>query len=329
MPGSKPPLPTELQLFVLRALLQSGCLTVQEVTDSLPAELLARDSNVEQAILELCDAGMVLRHGSAHPARYSAAFEEPVQAAMLLAFSNLRVEPPDSAPETDRRVIQYELPVPPEIVASVMSQSQFLANLASLPPDEVVDHLRLRYRFDNLPHLARVAKAILKLPLSGLSFDGTRYWLTFNRDDVPVSLAGDSQIPQSLYKAFPIQAVPGLEEFLIVFGGMADGYLPASSYFLSPSQAVCIAADDPQYDWGNLGDWSGSLLFYQGASGDQIVIHPDGRPGTWFHDVGWESPDEVAFQPLGMSFPNLIDHFATYIALPADSPKRKKSPFYY
>jgi hypothetical protein len=75
--------------------------------------------------------------------------------------------------------------------------------------------------------------------------------------------------------------------------------------------------------------WEGSLALYHGASGDRIVLHPDGYAGKWLHEIGWESDRENPFVKLDFSFPELIIHFSDYLALPLESQERQASPFCY
>jgi hypothetical protein len=250
---------------------------------------------------------------------------------MLLVLHNVNAAPPSQVEAaSDSNIIEYPFPIPAEIAAKVAEQSRFLADLAVHSADEILSRLRVRYRFPSYPHLTHLAAAILKQPPSCLSFDGDQYWLTFENADHPIHIKGVSAIPLPLYDKFQIQSVPSLEEFLQYFGGLSNGWrLPPCNHFLLPADTVCVSKDDIQRDWGTIGDWTGSLLLYQGASGDEIVIHSDGTPGAWFHDVAWESLDEVAFQPIDMTFPELIDHFAECLALPLDSEKWKESPFFY
>ena len=323
-------MPTDFQMFVLKVLLQSGPCTLQEVHDKLLNQVSASHAIVEEALIAMLKAGMIKADETTEPVKFETVYDEATKSVLLLRLTNFKLRSPEEIAAASSSVTEYQFPVQPEVAAKVAEQSRFLADLVSLPSAEIISRLRVRYRFTSFPHLTRLANAILKQPPSCLSFDGEQYWLTFNKSGHLVHLKGVSQIPFALYDRFQIQSVPGLEEFLQYFGGMSNGFeLPACNYFLSPSESVCVSSDDLHYDWGNIGDWEGSLLFYQGATGDQIVIHPNGSPGAWFHDVAWESLDEIAFQPVGMSFPKLIDHLATCIALPTNSPEWKKSPFYY
>src|SRR5262249_28999351 len=99
--------------------------------------------------------------------------------------------------------------------------------------------------------------------------------------------------------------------------------------FWRPSESVIVRADDPTNDWGMLGEWEGSVTFYHGASGDQILIHPGGDVGKWSHEIGWESSDQPSVERLGTSFHELIEHFPDYLSLPLMSPRRRDSPFCY
>ena len=226
-------------------------------------------------------------------------------------------------------VVQHDLPAPREVVEAMRERSSPLAALASCTRDVILAELRRELRFENLPHLAHLASAILELSLSCLSVHGDAYWLTFHRSGFPIHLPSRNEIPQSLSDAFPIRGVKGLEEFLRYFGGMVDGYLGAAAGgFWSPSEAFLVSADEPGSDWGTVGEWQGALSFYHGASGDQIVIHRDGRPGKWSHEVGWETPDENPFTKLPYSFTELIDHFSEYLSLPRKDPRKRDSPFY-
>jgi hypothetical protein len=226
-------------------------------------------------------------------------------------------------------VLQHDLPAPRDVVEAMKERSSPLAALASCTRDVILGELRQQLRFENLPHLARVANAILELPLSCLSVHGDAYWLTFNRSGFPISLPGRNEIPQWLDKAFPIGTVNGLEEFLRYFGGMVDGYLPPLGFFWFPSEAFLVSADDSSSDWGLVGEWQGALAFYHTGTGNQIVIHQDGCPGKWSREVGWTIPDENPFTKLPYSFPALIDHFAEQLLLPLEDPRRRDSPFYY
>jgi Fe2+ or Zn2+ uptake regulation protein len=317
-------------MVVLKLILQSGPSSVRELHRLLAKEMSTSYSTVVRTLATMVEAGMVTRDETTRPNRFVAAYDEPVKSQLLMILSNMNAPVDDGiAVALGHDVVEYELPAPRNIVAKVKRQSGFLADLVCLPPTEVVSRLRSEYRFEPFPHLTKLAKTILDLPLPCLSAHGDHFWLTFNRSDRPVSIAGRSHIPQSLYDKFPLQAVPGLEEFLRHFGGMATESLPPCSFFQRPSKCVCVSADDENLEWGVIGDWAGSLSFFQGATGDQIVIHPDGRPGAWFHDVAWEHSGEVAFQPIGMSFPKLIDYLAEYLVLPVTSSQRESSPFYY
>jgi hypothetical protein len=320
---------TDAQILILKVLLQSGPMTPQGLEEAAQEQLAIDQAALKFALVEMLDEGVIRADETKDPIQLETTFDEPTKSAMLLALSNVKLPLQDDT-EPQSSIVEYQFPVPPDIAVRVAEQSQFLADLVSLPSTEIISRLRVRYRFTNFPFLARLANAILNQPLSCLSFDGERFWLTFNHSIHPVHLRGVSPIPLALYDRFQIQSVPGLEEFLQYFGGMSNGWkLPSCNYFLTASDTVCVSPDDPQRDWGNIGEWEGSLLFYQGGTGDEIVIHPDGRPGAWFHDVAWESLDEFAFQPIEMSFPQLIEHLAACIELPANNPMWKESPFYY
>jgi hypothetical protein len=227
-------------------------------------------------------------------------------------------------------IIQYELPAPHDVVEAMNQRSSPLAALASCTPDVILGELRRQLRFENFRHLSNLANAILELPLSCLSAHGDAYWLTFHQSGFPIHLAGRNEIPQWLNGAFPVGTVKGLEEFLRYFGGMVHGYLGAAAGgFWSPSEAFLVSANEPNSDWGKVGEWQGALCFYHGASGDQIVIHRDGCPGKWSHEIGWGTPDENPFIKLPYSFTELIDHLAEYLSFPLDDPRMRESPFYY
>jgi hypothetical protein len=229
-------------------------------------------------------------------------------------------------------VFQHDLPAPREVVAAMKERSNPLAVLASHSRDVILGELRRELRFENLPHLTHLANAILELPLSCLSAHGDAYWLTFHRYGFPIHLPGRNEIPLWLYEAFPIGTVKGLEGFLRYFGGMVYGYLPPQGQFWSPSEAFLVLANEPNCDWGTFGEWQGALSFYHGTSGDQIVIHRDGYPGKWSHEVGWETPDENPFTKLPYSFTELIDYFAEYLSLPQEDSRNRDNrdnPFYY
>jgi hypothetical protein len=329
VPHAGASLPTDLKMFVLMVLLQSGPCSLQDIYDKLLSEQNASHTDIDDALVSLLNDGKIKADESSTPVKFETVFDEPTKAALLLVMPNVLSSGQLDAATTNK-VIEYPFPVSPEIAAKVAEQSRFLGDLVVLTSPEIISRLRVRYRFTNHPHLARLANAILKQSLSCLSYDGNQYWLTFNKSGHPVHLRGVNSIPLPLYDKFQIQSVPGLEEFLQNFGGMSNGWnLPASNYFLLPSESVCVSSDDIHRDWGTIGDWAGSLLFYKGATGDQVVIHPDGTPAAWFHDAAWESLDEIPFRPVGMSFPNLIDHLAACIELPTDSPNWSESPFYY
>ena len=234
----------------------------------------------------------------------------------------------------DWDVDEYELPAPGDVIQEMRTRSNALADLASLPTKEIVANLRKQWRFENLPHLTNLANAILDLPLSCLSVCGEQYWLTFNKSSYPLSIVGANNIPQSLFHAFPISSVHGLQEFLSHFGGMADGVLPPGGFFWPPSAQVFVSKDDPRYDWGVVGRWAGSLAFYHGASGDQIVIHPEGYPGKWSHEIAWEKTmgERLPFVRLNHSVVELIDEFVNYMSITIQNPmnpSREFSPFLY
>jgi hypothetical protein len=229
-------------------------------------------------------------------------------------------------------VIEYKLPAPDDVVQKLTRVSNPLADLASFAPEQIVGSLRAQWRFDKLPHLARLANAILELPLSCLSAYDEHYWLTFNGSGFPLSISGTNIVPSSLFDTFPISSVDGLQEFLRDFGGMADGALPPGGCFWRPSECVFVSADDKKYHWGMVGTWAGSLAIYHGAGGDQIVIHPDGYIGKWSHEIGLaRTHDEPPIARLKFSFAELIDHFREYLALSIHSPRspiRQSSPFF-
>jgi hypothetical protein len=220
-------------------------------------------------------------------------------------------------------VRQHDLPAPPDVLAAMKKRSNTLADLAGLPRDAIVHHLREELRLENLPHLARLANAILEMPLSCLSAYDGEYWLTFNQSGVPISLPGRNTIPQALYDAFPIRSVDGLEDFLIHFGGMADDVLPGG-FFLGPTETMLVS--ERGFNWGMIGEWRGALAFYHGTTGDYVVIHQDGYPGKWSHEIGWSTQDDNPFARLSFSFPELIDHFVEHLSLGREDPG---SPFYY
>lgn len=231
-------------------------------------------------------------------------------------------------------VDEYEFPAPNDVVHEMRSQSNALLDLACLPSNEILTRLEKEWHFESTPHLTNLAHMILDLPLSCLSVHGEQYWLTFNRSGYPLSIAGANVIPESLFRTFPISCVHGLREFLTHFGGMADGFLPPGGFFWPPSQLVLVSDDDPRYVWGMVGDWAGSLAFYHGPSGDQIVIHPDGYLGKWSHDIAWErtSCDKTPFVRLDYSFPESIDEFVNYLQISMDDPmnrRREFSPYFY
>src|SRR5688572_10471774 len=97
-------------------------------------------------------------------------------------------------------VDEYSLPAPVKIVERLRANSHSFANLVTMPPDAIVERLRARLRFENQPHLAHLAGAILALPLSCLSVYVTQVWLTFDEreTDARLHLPGLGDIPPSL-----------------------------------------------------------------------------------------------------------------------------------
>ena len=225
-------------------------------------------------------------------------------------------------------VDEYDLPAPSKVVERLKANSDSFANLVTMPPDAIVERLRNRLDFENQAFLAHLAKAMLDLPLTCLSVYFTHCWLTFNADDVPLHFPGLGDIPSSLYEKYPVRSVPGLEEFLRYFGDMAVGILPTAGFFWDPAQAVIVSREDVSMSWGMVDGWEGSLSIYHGSTGDIIVLHPDGYPGIWRHEIGWGSNRESPFVRLDFSFPELIVHFSEYLALPSESPEQQASPFY-
>jgi len=229
-------------------------------------------------------------------------------------------------------VDEYQLPASAKIVERLRANSHSFTNLVSMPPNAIVERLLAKLRFENQPHLARLARAILALPLSCLSVYETQVWLTFHDKEAGarLHLPGLGDIPPSLAEQFPLRSIPGLEEFLRYFGGMADGFLPPGSNFWDPAEAIIVSRDDHSLgSWGLVNGWEGSLTLYHGASGDRIVLHPHGYAGKWLHEIGWESERKSPFVKLDLSFPELIIHYSEYLSLPLESPERQASPFYY
>jgi hypothetical protein len=149
-------------------------------------------------------------------------------------------------------VDEYGLPAPAKIVERLRASSHSFTNLAPMPPEEIVERLRAKLRFENQPHLARLAGVILALPLSCLSVYVTQVWLTFHdrEADARLHLPGFGYIPLSVYERFPLRSVPGLEEFLRYFGGMADGFLPPGSMFWDPAEVAVVSRDDESLGHG-------------------------------------------------------------------------------
>jgi hypothetical protein len=226
---------------------------------------------------------------------------------------------------------EFSLPVSDTTLGGLLPPTSPLRHLASLPREAIVKTIREDWDEITIPTFRRLADAILAIPLKSLSTWNDEAYLTFDADDVgPISITGPrNEIPASLRDAFPVESVDGFEAFLTYFGGMRDWEVGHSGHFFDPQKPLFLSKDDPRYEWGEIGEWEGSLPLYHGGTGDCILLRRDAAIGVWSHENAWEGSDEPCCWPIEYTFLSLMDHFVEYMQLPRASNARKDSPFYY
>jgi hypothetical protein len=249
--------------------------------------------------------------------------------------------------------------MPHEIVRQLIEQDHPLASLAAMSEAECREELKKTWSALDHPANKAVAKYILSLPSLCLSNTETRdWWLTFYASDAErVSIVGSmpGQILPPL--EFPMNAIPGLREFLTRFSGVTDFYLPPGSHFCRPSDLRVMWNSDEQSAWGNVEAWDGSLVIYQGGTGDVIVVRKDGCVGKWHHEFAFSSEEDAAeaaesaaamssrfgykisneekelyrcpVLDLKYDFAHLISLYPDYCRLREGSERKQESPFYY
>jgi hypothetical protein len=224
---------------------------------------------------------------------------------------------------------EFPLPVPDATLRGLLPVTSPLRHLASLPKEAIVSSIRDVWNEITIPTFRRLADAILAIPLKSLSTWNDEAYLTFDADDVgPISITGPrNEIPASLRDAFPVESADGFEVFLTYFGGMRDWEVGHSGHFFDPQKPLFLSKDG--YEWGEIGEWEGSLPLYHGGTGDCILIRRDGVIGVWSHENAWEGSDEACCWPIEYTFLSLMDHFAEYIHFHRKSEEKRESPFYY
>ena len=230
---------------------------------------------------------------------------------------------------------EFPLPVSTAILKTHLNQDDPFSWIASLQPDDAKQAIRKVWEAIEHPVLRRIADEILEVPLMSLSTIADRSYLGFKRwggsglGSTFWIAALKMDIPKAVSAGFPLGRFDPLEEFLIYLGGLRDWpSVDHSGDFLDPRDFHLISATDSGGCYGRVDDWEGALQFYQGGSGDMIVLAPDGRVGAFFHEYAADEA-ESPFHSLDYSFADLLSHYADYIRLPKDSPERKDSPFYY
>ena len=220
---------------------------------------------------------------------------------------------------------EYPLPVSGDVLQRLKEQNSPLLSLASLPAPNVLSEIRQTWAGIEEPVFKRLADAILDIPLKCLSISSDKEsYVTFQRwEDGPGAtfsiVSPKNDIPDSFRAIFPIEMVEGFEAFLTYFGGLRDAPIEHSGNFLHPQQPLIVSNKDPKYDWGNVGEWEGTLPLYHGGSGDCILIRRDGAIGAWFHESAWGSSGEPPCERMDYTFLELMDHFVHYVRLPEDS----------
>ncbi len=227
------------------------------------------------------------------------------------------------------RVRRCPFPIDPSVVPNV-DGAGWLPTIAGLSVDEVLALLRRRWAGLATPYSKRPAEELLSRPLVGLSIDADGdQWLTFEDEpQASLHLAPRRQLPARIREQFPFEAIDGLAEFVENFGGTADSRLPPCPWFLPASDVRVVSADCPDHEWGKVGEWEGSLTLYNTASGNFIVVRPDGTLGKWEHDIGWYGDDDP-FVTLGWDMATLVDEYVAYLAMDEDECESLSPPFHY
>lgn len=224
-------------------------------------------------------------------------------------------------------ITKLRLPVQMKDVPETISGG-WLPVIAGLQDHEVIDLLKDRWASFQVPYLQKMATAILGRKLSCLSIDQEGFqWLSFDDWPSPLHLAPPSEIPNDLRSKFPFHRIPGIEDFVKNFGGLADGSLPSCPWFSPATECRVVASDCDYYDWGMLGDWAYSLTLYNTGTGNFIVVSPEDQCAKWDHDIGWGCDDEDPFENLNWSMSMLVEKFIAYLSL--DNLEAQDSPFYY
>lgn len=258
-----------------------------------------------------------------------------------------------------RKASEYKLPVPKKLARELADKGHPLAALAAMSEAECRADLKKTWAVITHPSNKSLAKYILSLPKLVLSEAGEReYWLTFSASEeekvsIIAAMPGDP-LPQL---DFPLDAIPGLKEFLTYFSGVTDWGLPPGSHFCPPSDLRIMWNADEDSAWGLVKEWDGSLVFYAGGTCDVIVVRKDGRIGKWHHEYAFpteedraqaESMQELMMQQFGIKisasesklhqcpvldlkcdFGKLVSRYPAYCHLGADSDRKGKTPFYY
>jgi hypothetical protein len=225
------------------------------------------------------------------------------------------------------------VPVGTAILETHISRDDPFFPIASLRPEDAQKAIRKAWERIEHPVLRKIADGVLGLPPTILSTSTDRSYLGLPRwagSGSSFWIAGlEMMIPESLRRCFPLHRFDPLEEFLRFFGGLRDSpFIDYAGDFLDPRDSYIISANDPRRYYGNVGDWEGALPFYNGGTGDMIVLAPDGRVGAFLHEYAADE-SESPFGELDYSFPELLSHYADYIRLPEESPEREESCFYY
>jgi hypothetical protein len=225
------------------------------------------------------------------------------------------------------KIIKLRLPLDPDAIPETASGG-WLPVIAGLGGHEVTDQLRKRWSSFQIPYLRNFSAAILSRELKCLSIDSQgNQWLTFEDEWSDLHVAPPAQIPAEIQASFPFHQIPGLEDFIKNFGGLANWNLPPCPWFLPASDCHVVAKDCQYYDWGKIGEWAGSLALYNTGTGNTIVVSPADRCAKWDHDIGWGSGDEDPFEDLNWNMSELIEQFIAYLSL--DDNEAEESPFYY
>ena len=180
-----------------------------------------------------------------------------------------------------------------------------------------------------MPYLKRLSAEILSRECSCLSIDSTgTQWLSFeDSSKSPLHVPPPTEIPSDLRGQFPFSKIPGLEQFLESFSGLADWNLPPCPWFIPTYESRVVSSDCDLYDWGRIGEWTGSLPLYNTGTGNFIVVSPDNVCAKWEHDIGWSGCDENPFWSLDWNMSELVEQFVTYLS--QEEVEAKDSPFYY